>query len=185
LGPLELVGDDGQPIMLPAGKPRALLALVGLEAGHVVSLDRIVDVLWSGRPPATAAKVVQGYVSRLRKLLPTEVLLTREPGYLLRLERDQLDLTRFEVLRREAAAASAAGRYQAAAQLLREALALWRGRRRRAIGRGGAHHGHRGRPANPSHRSAPRTYGTIIGVPALRDAANVAHQSHKYDPAHI
>ena len=81
MGPLELVGDDGQPIMLPAGKPRALLALVGLEAGHVVSLDRIVDVLWSGRPPATAAKVVQGYVWRLRKLLPTEVLLTREPGY--------------------------------------------------------------------------------------------------------
>src|SRR5262249_61765866 len=89
--------------------------------------DRMVDVLWGERSPASATKVVQGYVARLRKLLPSTVLLTREPGYLLQLQGDQLDLARFERLRREAAAASAAGRYQAAAHLLRDALALWRG----------------------------------------------------------
>ena len=127
LGPLELVGDDGQLIKLPAGKPRALLGLLLLESGRVVSLDRIVDLLWAGRPPATAAKVVQGYVSRLRKLLPAGVLLTRAPGYLLRLDAEQLDLARFERLRREAAASLGEGRVQVAAELLREGLALWRG----------------------------------------------------------
>ena len=70
LGPLELVGDDGQPIRLPSGKPRLLLALLLLEAGRVVSVDQLIGGLWGDRPPATAAKVVQGYVSRLRKLLP-------------------------------------------------------------------------------------------------------------------
>src|SRR5262249_46320078 len=69
----------------------------------------------------------QGYVSRLRKLLPGGVLVTRAPGYLLQLEADELDLNRFERLRGEAAAASAVGRYQAAAHVLQEALALWRG----------------------------------------------------------
>jgi DNA-binding SARP family transcriptional activator len=78
LGPLELL-EDGRAVELPGGKPRALLGLLGLEAGRVVSLDQIVDVLWSGRPPATAAKLVHGYVSRLRKLLPNGLLLTRTP----------------------------------------------------------------------------------------------------------
>ena len=127
LGPLELVGGDGQPITLPAGKPRALLGLLGVASGTVLSVDRIVDVLWFGRPPATAGKVVQGYVSRLRKLLPDGVLLTRTPGYELRLDEWQLDLTRFERLRREAAATFAAGRHQESLQLLQEGLALWRG----------------------------------------------------------
>jgi DNA-binding SARP family transcriptional activator len=91
LGPLELVGDDGRLIELPAGKPRVLLGLLLLEAGSVVSVDRVVDVVWGERPPPTAAKVVQGYVSRLPKFLPTGVLETREPGYRLCLEEDQID----------------------------------------------------------------------------------------------
>jgi class 3 adenylate cyclase/DNA-binding SARP family transcriptional activator len=127
LGPLEFVGDDGQPIALPAGKPRALLGLLGLETGHVVSLDRIVDILWSGRPPTTAPKVVQSYVSRLRKLLPTGVLVTRRPGYLLRLDHGQFDLARFERLRDEAAVESGRGRHRVAVARFGEALALWRG----------------------------------------------------------
>jgi predicted ATPase/DNA-binding SARP family transcriptional activator len=127
LGPLELVDDDGQLVELPAGKPRALLALLGLEAGRIVSADRIIEVLWAGRPPATAAKVVQGYVSRLRQLLPAGLLLTRSPGYLLQLEEEQLDLARFEGMRRKAAAASADRRHQVAAQCLGHALGLWRG----------------------------------------------------------
>src|SRR5207248_1341644 len=127
LGPIELFGDDGLPVGLPAGKPKALLALLLLEAGRVVSADRIVDGLWGERPPSTAPKVVQGYVSRLRKLLPAGVLETREPGYVLRLEDEQLDLNRFERLRGEAAAAAADGRWQAASTSLAAALALWRG----------------------------------------------------------
>jgi len=120
LGPLELVTDGGQGVPLPAGKPRLLLGLLLLEAGAVVSLDRIVEELWAGQPPATAEKVVQGYVSRLRKLLPTGVLVTRPPGYLLRLDGAQLDLARFERLRQEAGAVFTDGRYEAAAQLLRD-----------------------------------------------------------------
>jgi DNA-binding SARP family transcriptional activator len=127
LGPVELVGDDGVPVELPAGKPRALLALLLLEAGHVISVDRLVDELWGERPPATAAKVLQGYVSRLRKLLPPGLLETREPGYLIRLDVDQLDLSLFERLRGDAAAEAAAGRWQAAGTLLAAGLQLWRG----------------------------------------------------------
>jgi predicted ATPase/DNA-binding SARP family transcriptional activator/class 3 adenylate cyclase len=126
LGPIELIGEEGVPIALPAGKPRLLLALLALQAGRVVSVDRLVEGLWGERAPATAAKVVLGYVSRLRKLLPPDVLVTREPGYVLCLE-DRLDLNRFEQLRREAAVAADAGRWQAAAALLAEALAIWRG----------------------------------------------------------
>jgi DNA-binding SARP family transcriptional activator len=65
LGPLELIDGGGPAIELPAGKSRTLLALLLLEAGRVVSVDRIIDALWGERPPATAAKVVQGHVSRL------------------------------------------------------------------------------------------------------------------------
>jgi predicted ATPase/DNA-binding SARP family transcriptional activator len=127
LGPLELVDDDGHLVELPAGKARVLLGLLLLEAGSVVSVDRIVDVVWGEGPPSTAAKVVQGYVSRLRKLLPAGVLETRQPGYRLRLGDEQLDLLRFERLRQEAVAAAAEGRHEAAADRLTSALALWRG----------------------------------------------------------
>jgi predicted ATPase/DNA-binding SARP family transcriptional activator len=126
LGPLELVDDDGVTIKLPGGKPRALLALLALDEGRVVSVERLVDGLWGEHPPETAAKVVLGYVSRLRKLLPPGVLATREPGYVIRLE-GQLDLHRFERLRAEAGAAAADDRLQAAAAHLADALSLWRG----------------------------------------------------------
>ncbi len=127
LGPLELVDDDGQVVELSAPKPRALLALLLLESGRVVSVDRIVDAVWGEQPPATVVKAVQVSVSRLRKLLPQGVLETRSPGYLLRVDDVKVDLRRFERLRQEATAASADGRYEVAAERLGEALALWRG----------------------------------------------------------
>ena len=83
LGPLEVAGNDG-PLALPAGKPRALLAVLLLSRGEVVSVDRLVDELWGERPPPTAAKNVQGYVARLRRVLGDGVLLTQSPGYALR-----------------------------------------------------------------------------------------------------
>jgi DNA-binding SARP family transcriptional activator len=126
LGPLELV-VDGRPVKLPAGKPRLLLALLLLDAGRVVPGDRLIGGLWGDEEPATAAKVVQGYISRLRKLLPDGVLETRDPGYVVILRGDELDLHRFERLRQEAAAAAASGRTQAAKELLVSALKLWRG----------------------------------------------------------
>jgi DNA-binding SARP family transcriptional activator len=127
LGPLELIDDEGQVVGLPAGKPRALLALLLLEAGQPVSVDRIVDGLWGERAPATAANAVRGYVSRVRKLLGEGRLLTCSPGYLLQTEPESVDVLRFERVRREAAVAAGEGRWQQAAELLGEALSLWRG----------------------------------------------------------
>jgi DNA-binding SARP family transcriptional activator len=126
LGPLEAV-VDGVPVPLGPPQQRALLALLALRAGEVVSRDRIVDELWGERPPATAAKVVQGYVSALRKVLVTDVVRTRSPGYVLGLEADALDLERFERLAAAGRTALADGHAADAAARLREALALWRG----------------------------------------------------------
>jgi predicted ATPase/DNA-binding SARP family transcriptional activator len=125
LGPLEVV-SNGTLVPLPGGKPRIVLAVLALEAGHVVSVERLVDNLWGDDQPATAEKIVLGYVSRLRKLLPPDLLETRDPGYVLHV-RDALDLTRFERLRRESVHAGSEGRWQSASALLGEALALWRG----------------------------------------------------------
>lgn len=85
--------------------------------------ERLIDELWGESPPATVAKSVQVYVSRLRKQLSDGRLLTRTPGYLLQVDPTELDVARFERLVAEAGSADA----DTAAQKLREALALWRG----------------------------------------------------------
>ena len=82
LGPLEAL-VDGAPLPLGPPQQRALLALLLLSPNEVVSRDRIVDELWGERPPATATKLVQVYVSALRKVLVPGVLVTRAPGYVL------------------------------------------------------------------------------------------------------
>ena len=122
LGPLEVVDGD-RPVALGSARQRALLAVLLLHANEVVSTDRLLDKLWGQRPPPTAGKIVQVYVSRLRKQIGHDRLLTRSPGYLLRVERSELDLDRYERLVREAANADPAS----AARKLRQALALWRG----------------------------------------------------------
>ena len=123
LGPLEVVGDHG-PLRLGGPRQRATLAILLLNANRVVSVDRLADDLYSGAAPVTAVTQVQRQISELRKVLGDEsIIQTRSPGYLIRLEPQQLDLHRFERLAEEA------GREQArlAVDLLREALSLWRG----------------------------------------------------------
>jgi predicted ATPase/DNA-binding SARP family transcriptional activator len=124
LGPLRVVGAQG-PIELNAPKQRALLAMLLLaHRDDAVSADRLIDVLWGGRPPATAAKALQVYVSQLRRALgPDNPIVTRPSGYAIRIEPGQLDLERFEALVEEARASAPAD----AARTLREALALFRG----------------------------------------------------------
>jgi predicted ATPase/DNA-binding SARP family transcriptional activator len=126
LGPLELVSDGGTVVALPRGKVRVVLALLALEAEHVVSTEHLADALWGGHPPPTADKMIQGFVWRLRTLMPAGFIETRDPGYVLHCN-DGLDLRRFDRLRRDAAAAAAEERWQAASALLVDALALWRG----------------------------------------------------------
>jgi len=123
LGPLE-VGEQGRPLALGGARQRALLALLLTRANEVVSTDRLIDELWGERPPLAAGNALQYHVSRLRKLLaPSEAIVTKEPGYLIRVGPDELDLLRFERLVEEAQRSSP----EAAASILREALALWRG----------------------------------------------------------
>jgi YVTN family beta-propeller protein len=126
LGPLE-VRDGAESIPLAGAKQRALLALLLVNANHVVSRDRLIEELWGEQPPETAVQSVQVYVSRLRKLLPPDTLLTRAPGYLLEIEPDELDLRRFERLLAHGRKAIGAGDPEHAAAVLHEALALWRG----------------------------------------------------------
>ena len=126
LGPLEATHGE-EPVPLGGRKQRALIARLLLDANRTVAVDRLVDDLWGEDVPETAAKMVQIAVSRLRKVLPEGVLVTRPPGYALEVEPEALDLERFNRLRVEARAALAADDPAAAARLGREALALWRG----------------------------------------------------------
>src|SRR3954454_19106192 len=122
LGPVE-ASLDGGPAPLGPKQQRAVLAMLALELNRTVSMDRLIDGLWGERAPASAPKLVQLYVSQLRKLLGAEAeIVTRGRGYELRLAAGCVDAARFEGLVAEATDANGS-----AAQLAREALALWRG----------------------------------------------------------
>lgn len=125
LGPVD-VSIDGRPARL-SPRPRAVLAVLLLHAGQVVPATRLIDAVWGDHPPETAANVLQGYVSQIRKELGRGSVETRDPGYLLRVDRGALDLHRFERLATDGARALEDGRPEEAAHALREALALWRG----------------------------------------------------------
>ena len=127
LGPLEVVGERGQ-IHLGGAKQRATLAILLLSANRVVSVDRLADDLYAGAAPVTALKQVQRQISELRKALgPMSGIETRSPGYVIRLSSEQLDLSAFERVSKEAAESLSDGEAQRAAELLRQALGLWRG----------------------------------------------------------
>jgi DNA-binding SARP family transcriptional activator len=126
LGPLQ-VERDGQPVALGGRAQRALLARLLLDTGRTVPASRLVEDLWGENAPASASKMVQIYVSMLRKVLPEGVLVTRPPGYAIELPREAIDLSSFEDLRRAGQAALAAGSPARAVEMLRQALALWRG----------------------------------------------------------
>ena len=125
MGPLDVVDERVGGLELGGLRQRATLAILLLNANRVVSVDRLADDLYSGTAPATALKQVQRQISQLRKALGSEsVIETRSPGYAIRLAPDQLDLSVFERL---AAEASEAGNVEHAADLLRQALDIWRG----------------------------------------------------------
>jgi DNA-binding SARP family transcriptional activator len=126
LGPLEAL-QDGHQLRLGGPRPRAVLAILLLHAGEVVPATRLIDEVWRDDPPETASNVLQGYVSQLRRELGRDAILTREPGYEIRVERDALDLHRFERLAADGSAALARGQAEEASDALRTGLALWRG----------------------------------------------------------
>ncbi len=122
LGALEVV-SEGHPLPLGGGKQRALLALLLLHPNEAVSVDRLVDDLWGERPPPTAAKNVQVYVSHLRKALGDDVIVTTPPGYAVRVAEGELDADRAA----QALAAAAGRPAPERRELLAAALAEWRG----------------------------------------------------------
>jgi DNA-binding SARP family transcriptional activator len=121
--------DPGRP------RQRALLAILVMEAGHVISVDRLIALLWRDEPPAAATAALQAYISQLRRLLepdraawaPARVLVTQDPGYVLRVDPGCVDALEFQALARDAHDKLAGGQPAAADALLQDALALWRG----------------------------------------------------------
>src|SRR5947208_6582088 len=122
LGPLE-VSDETGALLLGGQKQRAVLALLLLEPGRVVSNDRLIDALWGEQPPRTAVTSLQNFVSQLRKTLGPEVLETKPPGYRLNVRQGELDLDRFRARVEGVRLAEPDER----AETLRKALELWRG----------------------------------------------------------
>ena len=130
LGPL-LVCRGETVLAVPAGKQRALLAALLLNAGRTVPADELIEVLWDTSPPVSARASLHNYVKRLRKALGDaghRRISTHPHGYLISVEPGGLDAERFEALVDTARAAARAGSWEATAGRLREALSLWRGR---------------------------------------------------------
>jgi predicted ATPase/DNA-binding SARP family transcriptional activator len=129
LGPLEVRDQAGNPVPIPGGRERALLATPLIHAGEVVSADRLIEDLWGQHPPAHATNALQAVVSRLRKALGPQgpdLLITKAPGYVLAVEPDRVDTRRFEQLVAEGRRSAERGAPGATARFA-QALALWRG----------------------------------------------------------
>ncbi|MGW4466259.1 AfsR/SARP family transcriptional regulator [Micromonospora sp. NPDC004704] len=129
LGPVEVLGPAG-PALLVGARQRAVVGLLALKADTVVPQWRLVDALWGQRPPRTAIKSLHSHVARVRQALTLcglpDVLVTRESGYILRLDPDAVDAVRFEEHARRGREELAAGAPARAAAHLREGLDLWR-----------------------------------------------------------
>jgi DNA-binding SARP family transcriptional activator/Tfp pilus assembly protein PilF len=129
LGPL-IVRRGPVTVTVPRGKQRVILAMLLLNAGRVVRLDELVETLWVSGPPPSGPVAVQNYVMRLRNTLGDAGrarITTQPPGYLIRVQPDELDLYRFEALLGAARTAAGDGSWDQAATRAREALQLWRG----------------------------------------------------------
>ncbi len=124
LGPIEVEGAEGS-VALGGPKQRAVLALLLVRANQHVSFDSLIDGLWGEEPPESARATIHAYVHNLRRALGSHRIESRQPGYFLRAEADELDASRFEALVRDARRLGEDP--VRAAQALRDALALWRG----------------------------------------------------------
>ncbi|MET7960734.1 BTAD domain-containing putative transcriptional regulator [Micromonospora zamorensis] len=129
LGPTQVLLADGREIAVGGPRLRALLALLLLDAGRVVSAERLIDGLYGEHPPRGAANALQSLVSRLRQALPAEhsTVEFHPAGYRLAVDPADVDAYRFERLAEAGHRALAGGDWLHAAAVLREALELWRG----------------------------------------------------------
>ncbi|MFZ0715018.1 BTAD domain-containing putative transcriptional regulator, partial [Mycobacterium sp.] len=124
LGPLR-VRQGGAPVAIPGAKPRAVLTMLGLHHGSVVSADTLVELLWGEDPPRTAAKALQTHISALRRALGDGFVLTQGTGWVL--AESDVDASRHKSAARLGRDAAATGDISQAVARFEEALALWRG----------------------------------------------------------
>jgi len=127
LGPFEMVGDDGQPMDVGGRLPQALLVALALAEGRPVPADQLLDQVWAGSEFGGRNRL-QVHISRLRKMLGSDRILTRAGGYSLAIPGGALDAARFGQLAADGRAALQRQDPAAARRLLRQALGLWRGR---------------------------------------------------------
>jgi predicted ATPase/DNA-binding SARP family transcriptional activator len=131
LGPLE-VRDQGRSLNVRGSRPRALLALLALNAGRVMPADRLIELLWGDEPPPSAANALQVHISALRKVLepqgpPYRLLISDRSGYALKVDTEQVDFARFERLVERAHHALKQGELEQCAKLVGQAIDQWRG----------------------------------------------------------
>src|ERR1700761_5328088 len=124
LGPLQ-VRQGGAPVGIPGAKPRAILTMLGLHDGSVVSADALVELLWGDDPPRTAAKALQTHISALRRALGDGFVVTAGAGWTL--AESEVDATRYKAAARQGRDAGAAGDTSQAVARFDDALVLWRG----------------------------------------------------------
>ena len=127
LGSIEAVGDDGLPCKIARGRERALLALLLVQYGAVVSLEEAVNALWATALPDHPENALHVVVARLRATLGRDAIVTEASGYALRPATGTLDAERASALHEQGTAALAAGDPASAATVFRDALVLWRG----------------------------------------------------------
>ncbi|MBC3840115.1 hypothetical protein GXW82_07770 [Streptacidiphilus sp. 4-A2] len=130
LGPLSVSDGDAEPVLLPAGIPRTVLAVLLLNVNQVVSADRLAQAVWGEERPSAAAAGLRNHVSRLRRQLGGAAgarVRTEAPGYLVAASEEELDEQLFLQSSRRGREALEAADYLAAADELRQALDLWRG----------------------------------------------------------
>src|SRR5690349_12992162 len=124
LGPLQ-VRQYGLPVAVPGAKPRAVLTMLGLHGGSVVTADALAELLWGARPPRTAVKALQTHISSLRRALGDGYVLTEGTGWTL--STTEIDASRYKLATKMGRDAAAAGDSIQAVARFDEALTLWRG----------------------------------------------------------
>lgn len=124
LGPLQ-VRQNGASVMIPGAKPRAILTMLGLHGGSVVSAETLIELLWGDDPPRTAAKALQTHISSLRRTLGDGFVLTEGTGWILNTA--DTDASRYKLAIKAGREAVATGDTSQAVARFEEALALWRG----------------------------------------------------------
>ena len=128
LGPLKVIDGD-RPIPIQSAKHRILLAALLLRPGELVTLDELAEAIWGDALRADPRRVVQTYVARMRKLLGgTELIQSRPEGYAIVVAPGDVDIRRFDLLVEKARDAAGAEDRHGEAEMLRQALALWRGK---------------------------------------------------------